>query len=299
MTVLVLCFVLAVAIPVAVGGLAHRCHWSLAGGPAAWGAAAARRFGRAGGTLCVLAAGWAVTVAVGSALGFAAKRLQSAVDEPIFRWVHPRVPGSSEFTTVNAKLTLLGNLPTVQLVVLIAGIVLAFAYRRRWWLPVGSLLVALFAEKYLQKLLAKVADRGHPPTTLGTYPSGGVGRILAVYGVVLILVMLLQPTLSRAWRAGLWTGVATAAVVEAYTRVYLSKHWFTDALFGLVFGMLLLVTHVAAVSAAARAPAAVPAPREQEPFFAASYRLPEVGTPRACSGLSCGESPPARQAPPR
>jgi hypothetical protein len=261
---LIFCFVLAVVVPIAVGVVAHRAGWSLAGGPLAWGAAAARRFGRAGGTLLIVVVGWVVTIAVGLALGFLAKSLQSSVDEPIFNWVHPRVPGGSEFTTLNAKLTLIGNLPIIQLVVLVAGIVLAFAYRRRWWLPVIALLVALFGEKYLQKLLGKVVDRGHPPTTLGTYPSGGVGRILAIYGVVMVLVIVLQPRLSRAWRAGLWTGVATAAVVEAFTRVYLSKHWFTDALFGLVFGTLLLLTHVAAVSAAAGAaadsPTALPPP---------------------------------------
>jgi hypothetical protein len=256
MALLILCFVLAVVIPIAVGVLAHRRGWSVAGGPTAWGTAAARRFGAVGGTFLVLLAGWAVTVVVGLALGFLAKTIQSPVDEPIFRWVHSRVSGSGTFTTLNGKLTLIGDMSTVELVVLVAGIVLAFAYRRRWWLPVGSLLVALYGEKYLQKFLAKVVDRGHPPTTLGTYPSGGVGRILAVYGVVMILVIIVQPTLSRAWRAGLWTGVVTGAVVEAYTRVYLSKHWFTDALFGLTFGAMLLLTYTAAVTAAAAGDAA-------------------------------------------
>lgn len=251
MALLYALFVLAFAVPIGVGVLAHSRGWSVAGGPERWGSAATRRFGRVGGTLLVLVVGYAVTVAVGLGLGFLAKNLQSGVDVPVFDWVHSRVSDGSEFTTANGKLTYLGNNPITQLGAFISAIVLGFAYRRRWWLPVGALAVAVIGEKYAQKFLGHVVDRGHPPTTLGTYPSGGVGRILAIYGTVVILVLLLQPQLSRAWRAGLWTGVATAAVVEAYTRVYLSKHWFTDAAFGLVFGALLLLTHAAAVRAAA------------------------------------------------
>lgn len=251
MALLYALFVLAFAVPIAIGMLAHSRGWSLAGGPVQWGAAAAHRFGRVGGTLLVLVVGYAITVAVGLGLGFLAKNLQSSVDVPVFHWVHSRVSGGSEFTTANAKLTYLGNNPITQLAAFVSAIVLGFAYRRRWWLPVGALALALLGEKYAQKFLGHVVDRGHPPTTLGTYPSGGVGRVLAIYGTVVILVLLLQPQLSRAWRAGLWTGVATAAVVEAYTRVYLSKHWFTDAAFGLVFGALLLLTTAAAVRAAA------------------------------------------------
>jgi hypothetical protein len=50
----------------------------------------------------------------------------------------------------------------------------------------------------------------------------------------------------------LWTGIVTAALIEAFTRVYLSKHWLTDAMFALPFGALLMLTNVAAISAFAQ-----------------------------------------------
>ena len=241
MPLLVVLFVLCVVAPIGAGVLAHRRGASLVGGPAAWGSRAAQRFGPVGGAAGVLVVGALGTAVVCLGLGFLAKAVEHGVDRPVFDWVHPRV-GANRFTSANEKLTLIGNNPIVQLVSLVAIIVLAAAYRRRWWLPVLAIGVAVLSEKYLQKFLGKTVDRGHPPTTLGTFPSGGVGRILAVYGTIAVLVIVLAPTLSRAWRAGLWTGVVTAAVIEAFTRVYLSKHWLTDALFGLPFGALLMLT---------------------------------------------------------
>jgi PAP2 superfamily protein len=265
---LVAAFVLLVAGTAGTGLLAHRLRWSVAGGPGAWGAAAARRFGPVPGALVVLVAGLAGTAVVGLALGFLAKAVQSGVDEPTFRWIHPRVHDNNLFSHAQDKLTMVGNNPIVQLVCFFSVLILACAYRRRWWLPPLAVAVALIAEKYLQRFLGRVVHRGHPPTTLGTYPSGGVGRILAVYGTILILFLLLQPRLSRAWRAGLWTGLAGAAVMEAFSRLYLSKHWLTDALFGLPFGTLLLLTNVTAVCALAGAGAAgatAARPRTQRP----------------------------------
>jgi membrane-associated phospholipid phosphatase len=98
-------------------------------------------------------------------------------------------------------------------------------------------------------MLKKVVDRGHPPGGFGTFPSGGTSRVIAVYAAVLILAIMLMPALSRAWRAGLWTGLVTAGVVEAFTRVYLSLHWLTDALFALPFGTVLLLTNTTAITA--------------------------------------------------
>ncbi len=257
MPLLVVLFVLVVVVSIGSGVLAHRRGRSVRGGPQAWGEAAAARFGPVPGAALVFVVGMAVTGVVSVALGFLAKAIESSVDKPVFAWVFPRVQDTvfsyvpNKFTEAQNKLTLMGSNATAQLVGGVAVIILAAAYRRRWWLPPIAIGVAYAGEKYAQRFLANVVDRGHPPTTAGTFPSGGVGRILAVYGVIVVLVILLQPRLSQAWRAGLWTGVATAACVESFTRIYLSKHWLTDAVFGLPFGAMLLLTNVAAVCALA------------------------------------------------
>jgi hypothetical protein len=257
MALLILVLVAAVVVPVGFGVLAHQRSWSLFGGPTRWGQVAARRYGAVGGALLIVVPGWIIAVLAGLALGELAKHSTKAVDQPVLDWVGHRVnpatiaTSGNDFTKLNNKLTLIGNNPTTELVVGISFVILAFAYKRRWYLPLIGLFGAFFAEKAARKIFGKVIDRPRPLATAGTYPSGGVERIVAIYCVVLILVILLMPTLSRAWRAGLWTGLATAGCVEAFTRVYLSKHWMTDAVFALPVGLLLALTHVAAISALA------------------------------------------------
>ncbi len=253
MVLLAVVFVVLVGVTIGAGALAHLRNWSPRGGPTAWGVAAASRFGALRAAALIAAFGWLLTAIVGLAMGFLAKALESGVDRPIFDWVYPRV-SNSLFTRINDKLTLMGSSPIVEVVVLISFIILVCAYKGRRWLPAVAIVGAFFAEKLIQKVLGSVVDRGHPPTTLGTYPSGGVGRLLGIYSVVVVLVIVLMPTLNRAWRAGLWTGLVTAGVVEAFTRVYLSKHWFTDAAFALVFGAMLLLVNIAVVSALTTAP---------------------------------------------
>jgi membrane-associated phospholipid phosphatase len=41
--------------------------------------------------------------------------------------------------------------------------------------------------------------------------------------------------------------VAAAGFTEAYSRVYLTLHWFTDAVSGLIYGGLLLAVFIATI----------------------------------------------------
>ena len=109
-------------------------------------------------------------------------------------------------------------------------------------LPVGFVL-----EKTLQDLLKLVVDRGHPPTTLGSFPSGGCARVVLVYGLIVFLVLRWSETRDpRVWAAG-GAVVALCAVVQAYARMFNLEHWATDVAAGLLFGVLLLATMVGVV----------------------------------------------------
>lgn len=249
MALLELIFVVLVVLSVGIGLLAYRGEWGARNGPSAVADRVAERMGPMPAAAMFLAVGAAVTFVVSLGLGFLAKALESSVDHPVYNWVTPRIHKAAPFTKANLKLTNIGLNTNVQLVVIFAVIGLAFAYRRRWWISPVLIIGMFYLERYWQRWLAKIVDRGHPPTTLGTFPSGGVGRILSVYGIIIVLVICLFPSMSRAWRAGFWTVLATAAVVEAFTRVYLSLHWFTDALFALPFGAMLCVTGILTVTA--------------------------------------------------
>lgn len=246
---LIAIFVVSTVSTVGAGLAGYRQGWALPrGGPSGWGRSAAERFGSIPATVGILGLGTAVVSALNLPVGLAAKALEGPIDHPAFRFAQDRVHGGT-FTALNEKLTVLGNNGQVQLIILLAGILLASIWGRNWWAPIVLLLASFYLVRYSQRSLAHLVDRGHPPTTNGTFPSGGVARVLALYGLIVVLVLFLLPALSRGWRAGLFTGLAVAAVVEAYTRWYLSKHWLTDALSGLVFGGLMLAVTAAAAAA--------------------------------------------------
>ncbi len=199
----------------------------------------------------VLLAGVAATVAVCWPLGIVAHRLENRVDVPLFAWTSGRQHHG--WTQINQVVTLMGNRPEVKVVCVVSAVVLTILWRRReWWLPPVAIAAAFGIEKYGQTLLGLVVHRGHPPTTHGTYPSGGVARLLAIYGVILFLVLLTYPAIGRRWRLIVWTAFGVAAFVEGYTRIYLLKHWFTDVVGGWIYGSLLLFALVAATETLAR-----------------------------------------------
>ena len=249
MLVFALIMIACVAVPIAIGVAAYRLDWRLPrGGPSAWGRAAAERFGSLPATAAILVLGTLAVMVLCLPVGFLAKALERHVDTPTLSYTvnHVRL---SHLTSINAKLTTIGNNGNVQLVCLLSGILMAAIWRRNFWAPLVLIVGIFYLERYSQRGLAHLVHRGHPPTTLGTFPSGGVGRLLAVYGLILVLAVFLLPTLSRAWRVGLYTALGTAATVEAFTRVYLAKHWLTDAVGGLIYGYLLLIVAATAVAA--------------------------------------------------
>ncbi len=204
--------------------------------------------GRPATALVVALSGWALTLVVGWVLGAVAHALEDVVDRPVFGWFAVRQV--EWWSSAWWVITNMGAPRVTQGLTAVGALVLAVLWRRRglrWWVPLVALPAGYAMEKYGQVILKLVVDRGHPPTTHGTWPSGGCARVVLVYGLIVVLALLWRrPAGVRAWAGGLAL-VAFAVSVQAYARTYNQEHWVTDVAGGVVFGWLLLGTAVAAV----------------------------------------------------
>lgn len=198
--------------------------------------------GRVLTTAAVLLALWSVVIILGLIMGIIAHRLQGAIDEPAFRWWDSHHLHGGAWYTVWWKLTNIGMPRLTQGLALAGAIVFAILYRRRsyWWAPAVTMIVGYVAEKYSQQIMKTIVNRGHPPTAGGTWPSGGMGRTIDVYGLIIFFgVYYFWPRSPRAWAAGAWL-LAICASIQAYARLNNLEHWTTDVVGGTIYGMLLL-----------------------------------------------------------
>jgi membrane-associated phospholipid phosphatase len=200
--------------------------------------------------VCVAAAGLMLLIVVLWVLGVIAHRTESYVDWPAFRYFESRQVGGWWQDLWN-HLTRMGNRPETQRLTVLAAVVFTgiWAWRRRphWWAPLVGLPTAYLMEKFGGIIIKKVVNRGHPPTTHGTWVSGGCARLLIVYGLVILLTLRVTNA-NRRWRVAGFSVLAFLATTEAYSRTYLLKHWITDVFGGLLFGAGLLVVATIAFS---------------------------------------------------
>jgi membrane-associated phospholipid phosphatase len=218
-------------------GRSHKASGLAAGlTDAVWDSA---RFG------AVAAAGTLVVFGVMCALGLIVVHHGLAIDKPIFGWMTKHQV--HVMAALMKRLTKLGNTWTTWGAALAASACLAVTWRQRKWLPPVVLLTTIVVDHFTTLALRHVFHRLGPPTSpLGTYPSGGCDRVILFYGLIAYLLW-------REFSGQRRTAIAIAAAVaalgfnEAYSRVYLSLHWFTDALSGLLYGTLLLAIFIIAV----------------------------------------------------
>ena len=209
-------------------------------------AARLSRLGRLKGAAVVLVSGYALTALIGFVLGLGAVAIQQSFDAPLYDWLVRNYSEGSAFTALSKSYTGLGDvLPSVWLT-LAATVVLAVIFGRRWWIPVTLLPLSFVLEYGLQIALANVINRGHPYLGTGTYFSGGSARFVIIFGLILFLIVLRWPQISRAWRIVGVALVALLALAMGLTRLYLLHHWPTDVPAGWIIGTLILGTLVLA-----------------------------------------------------
>jgi membrane-associated phospholipid phosphatase len=179
-----------------------------------------------------------------------------AIDEPILRWTDGHRVRA--WAAVMERLGKVGNTWTTWGAAGTAAVCLAASWRKQKWLPPAALGSAILVDHYATLALRHRFGRPGPPQSPnGTYPSGGCDRVVLFYG--LIADMLWREFSGSRRTRILATGtIAALAFNEAYSRVYLSKHWFTDSLSGVLYGAVLLAPYQAAIRLIA-GPAAVQA----------------------------------------
>ena len=168
-----------------------------------------------------------------------------AIDRPIYNWMVGHQTHS--WAAVMNRLTKIGNTWTCWGAAAAAAVCLAVSWRANRWLPPVALAAVIVVDHFTTLALRHTFHRlGPPDSPLGTYPSGGCDRVIVFYGLI---AYLLWREFSGQRRAAIWAAAAVAALGfnEAYSRIYLTLHWFTDALSGLLYGGLLLAVFILAV----------------------------------------------------
>lgn len=168
-----------------------------------------------------------------------------AIDEAVVRWTDSHQV--DKWAAVMERLGKIGNTWTTWGAAGTAAVCLAASWRERKWLPPAALGTALLVDHYVTLAIRRKFGRPGPPDSPGgTYPSGGCDRVVLFYGLI---AYLLWREFSGSQR-GMIYAIGTVAALsfnEAYSRQYLSKHWLTDIVTGLLYGALLLAPSVAAV----------------------------------------------------
>ncbi len=209
------------------------------------------------GLLLILVVGAAAVYAVTALLGVLVVHAGPHIDKPIYTWMtHHR---EHFWKSVMNRVTKVGDTWTTWGAAAASAVCLAAFYRRDKWLPPVALGAAIVIDHYLTLALRHTFERlGPPDSPLGTFPSGGCDRIFVFYGLIAYLIWR---EVSGSGRVAIWSAGVVCALgfSEAYSRGYLTLHWFTDIVSGLIYGALILAVFTATIRIVA-GPAVTPAP---------------------------------------
>ena len=197
------------------------------------------------GMLLILVVGAVAVYGVTCLLGVFVVHAGPGIDKPIYTWmIHHR---EHVWKAVMERLTKVGNTWTTWGACGAAAVCLAAFYRKDKWLPPVALGAAIVIDHFLTLTLRHTFHRlGPPDSPLGTYPSGGCDRIFVFYGLIAYLIWreVSGRKSTAIWSAGVVTALAFS---EAYSRFYLTLHWTTDVVSGLIYGALILAVFIVTI----------------------------------------------------
>ncbi len=201
----------------------------------------------------IAGAGGALTYEAMRLLGPAVINHGPAIDEAIVRWTDSHQV--DKWAAVTERLGKVGNTWTTWGAAGTAAICLAMGWKEHKWLPPAALGSAILVDHYVTLALRRKFRRPGPPNSPGgTYPSGGCDRVVLFYGLIAHMLWR-EFSGSEPGKVYAIGTVAALSFNEAYSRGYLSKHWSSDIVSGLLYGALLLAPFIAAVRLIAGPPA--------------------------------------------
>ncbi len=257
MNLLALLYFIPLVVIVAVGGLVA---WRVK--PAGAEVPARRRripglvarldpaFGRISGCILVLAAGTGLSIALVWPVGYWARNF-NPTDHKVYNWVlvHANL---SWLHSAMRLLTEMSNNRQTQVVAaffMVALTIVWFFHRRGLVVlaPAVMIMAAYEIEHQLQHTLKLLAHRSTVvPTGVGSFPSGGCARMISVYGLIIYLLLRRFGKTRSKIAVAAWTLLGVATYTEAYSRLYQGRHWISDIIGGLFFGVILLFAFIAA-----------------------------------------------------
>lgn len=179
------------------------------------------------------------------------------IDVPVEHWTRThQVP---VWASKAERLNKIGSSWTAWAAAGTAAACLSTSWSKQKWLPPAVLASAIAVDKYTTLALRRKFGRLGPPTSpAGTYPAGGPDRVVLFTG--LIANMLWREFSGSERGKAMAVGVVgVLAFNMSYCRVYLSKHWLTDILSGLIYGTILYTPLAVAIRLIAGPPVRHPA----------------------------------------
>ena len=186
-------------------------------------------------------------------IGFAAGMVSThrpfwSLNVSLFEWFGREGPSVPTMLNLFRPVSRIASWHPVILIGGVASIGLVLLAKQQRWLAPVLVALAIFVERSVQVTIGYFVHQPHPPTTVASYPSGGVARVVAVYGFIAFLYLRLLPR--HGWRTSVlvWTCVALFGFLEGVARATLLLHWPFDIPGGWLLGILLLAVMMAAVT---------------------------------------------------